>query len=192
MTKAHGVLLATAISITGVAARAKPPDTPAESGPENASHCKPCREGGCVQGLVTDLSGFALEDLQVRLQPGAGPNEPKTVRTDKGGGFFFTGIPDGTYRILIESPGYAHVRTEPAFAVKRGVTYLFEAPFELSTGPETPGALVREPLPCRKGGRQKSDAPSGTDWHRAPCWIRDSSRDSCENEEPWIDPVRWL
>ena len=129
-----------------VAAAAAPGASPTEG-------CKPCREGGCVQGAVIDEAGAVVPGATIRAEPRSGPTEARTEQSDDAGEFFIKGVPEGSYELVVQITGFASVRSTPAFVVKPGFTFLFESPFVLKVATIQESITVsREPIQCRRGG----------------------------------------
>jgi hypothetical protein len=74
-------------------------DAAAEAG-HRPTRCVPCPagQGACVEGSVTDPSGAVLPGATVEMTPSGG-GEPRRTLTDRNGGFFLKGLPDGTYTL---------------------------------------------------------------------------------------------
>jgi hypothetical protein len=71
-----------------VAAAAAPGASPTEG-------CKPCREGGCVQGAVIDEAGAVVPGATIRAEPRSGPTEARTEQSDDAGSFSSRAFPKG-------------------------------------------------------------------------------------------------
>jgi hypothetical protein len=122
--------------------------------------CAPCPAGvgGCVQGSVTDESGAELPGVTVRLEPRSSTAVAKVAPTNDAGGFFITSIPEGSYTLRLQLWGFAALETAEPFLVKRGLTSLFEAPFELRvTAVELAIVIEQSPVRCGSQGVRRRE-----------------------------------
>src|ERR1700716_3863241 len=60
---------------------------------------------GVVRGLVTDPSGGAVPNSEIKIS--VGPNVIKTTRSDEGGRYQITGLAPGTYTVRVLVSGFA-------------------------------------------------------------------------------------
>jgi hypothetical protein len=127
----------------------------AAPGPSSSGGCKPCSERGCIQGTVTDESGAAVAGVTVRAKPGSPVTTVRTALSNDAGEFHITGLPEGSYRLVVESTGYATILSED-FVIKPGFTHVFESPIELKVaiGPEETIVVFMMPRRCENDGER--------------------------------------
>jgi hypothetical protein len=89
--------------------------------------------------------------------PGSTTAVAQAARTNDAGGFFITAIPEGSYTLRLQQSGFEALWTEP-FLVKRGLTSLFEAPFELRVATVDETIVIRQsPVPCGSQGVRRRE-----------------------------------
>jgi len=85
---------------------------------------------GSIQGTVTDSTGAAIPDAQVKVfSPGTGLN--RTVSTNDLGGYVASELPLGTYSITVEKQGF---RTTTLNKIPVSVSSVTRADMKLETG----------------------------------------------------------
>jgi hypothetical protein len=111
--------------------------------------CRPCPVGACIQGNVTDQSGASIEGARVLAATSDGGSGAPSVQSDSDGNFLLAGLPDGRADLRIELTGFSPLKMAP-IQVKRGTTYLFDEPFELSIAGPSSGTVApaQQPRLC--------------------------------------------
>jgi hypothetical protein len=71
---------------------------------------------GTIEGTVTDEKGQPLSQAQVRIEGREGSGLNQVVRTDARGGYRFTGLSDGTFRVTLMVDGYVKASIANAMA----------------------------------------------------------------------------
>ncbi len=77
-------------------------------------------ERGRVEGNVRDQSNAKVAGARVTLRANAGVTQYET-RTDEDGQFSISNVPDGSYRVTVESPGFTQT-SEVRVELRAGVT----------------------------------------------------------------------
>ena len=97
-----------AVSATGLGVLATPAQTPQSaqgSVPAPTRQAEPSHPHDQISGSVADASGALIAGAIVRASNVSGSIQ-KTTQSDRNGFFLIAGLPAGTYRLLITSPGF--------------------------------------------------------------------------------------
>lgn len=105
-------------------------------------------QGGAIAGRVVDTDGEPLPGATVELRRGPASPEPRLEVTDLEGRYRISGLPPGTYSVLISLPGFGRV-VRSGIEVGTGTAEIVDAVLDVGgiddvivVGPPLEGAIA--------------------------------------------------
>lgn len=98
--------------------------------------------GASFSGVVRDSSTVAIQGAIVKIEAEAYGD--RTKKTDSGGNFAFPGLPNGTYRVTVQAPGY--VPAAAKLEVSQATSYSLNFGLQVGGG-SVEGTVYKERFP---------------------------------------------
>jgi len=100
---------------------------------------------GRVTGIVYDQNGAVLPGVKLTLTSGSLLGGPRSLNSDKEGGFTFNNLPPGKYDLVVEQPGLKTINKKDIF-VSTGKTASLYLIMELPTATDTVTVVAERPV----------------------------------------------